>query len=120
MESSPRGPITGVKLADTVYPPKKVKLDGDTVNITKRIKFEGRNILIKGNHGIHIFITGKPDLTGLGRRAIELAGGPGSITIDTSGPGRQEWLEEKRKSIAAQVTPAREAALLLIPRNSAP
>ena len=118
MESFHRGPLSGVKLADTLHLPEKVKLDGDTVIIANRIKFEGRNILIKGNHGIHIFITGKPDLTGLGRRAIELAGGPGSITIDTSGPGRQEWLEQKRKSIAAQATPEREVASLRTRRSA--
>src|SRR5712691_4660530 len=68
MESFHRGPLAGVKIADTLHLPEKVKLDGDTVIIANRIKFEGKNVVIKGNHGIHIFVTGAPDPTGLGRR----------------------------------------------------
>jgi hypothetical protein len=74
--------LKGVHLADTLYLPDQVKLAGDTVIVAKRVIFQGREVLIKGPYSVHIFAVDsvKTESTG------------GTITIDTSGRGKKEWL----------------------------
>jgi hypothetical protein len=42
--------LKGLLLADVLYLPEKIELVDDTVIIANMIIFEGRNIVIKGNH----------------------------------------------------------------------
>lgn len=103
-------PLGGVELADTLYLPEKVQLFDDVVIIAKHLVFEGRDVLIKGNHNISIFPVEKVTVMGetLPRRLnkrngkqeilvdvpdIKPADKGGNITIDTSGVGYKEWLE---------------------------
>jgi hypothetical protein len=109
--------LKGAQLADTLFLPEKVEVTGDTVIVARRLIFEGRDVLIKGNHDVHIFTAEPPTLTDAaaqGVRAQILDAGfnsaavlrrliatlrpvaGGHITIDTSGVGRKEWLESRR------------------------
>ena len=47
--------INGAVMAHTLYLPDKIQLDGDTVILARRLVFLGRDVVIKGNHDIHIF-----------------------------------------------------------------
>lgn len=77
------GNLEGVKIANVFHLSDKVNLTGDTVIIARKVVFEGKTVTIKGPHGIHIF-------------AIDSIGSNGAtVTIDTSGPGRTEWLQKK-------------------------
>lgn len=49
------GKIKGVIIANTLYLPKETEFSEDTVILANRIVFEGKDVLIKGNHGIAIF-----------------------------------------------------------------
>lgn len=109
--------LKGAQLADTLFLPEKIELEGDTVILTRRLIFEGKDVVIKGNYDIHIFTTGSTTLTeevtdsnqarplNVGFNASSelrrLAYGlrpvrNGKITIDTSGIGRNQWLERER------------------------
>jgi hypothetical protein len=100
----------GVELADTLYLPEKIQVTGDLVIIARHLVFEGKDVLIKGNHNISIFPAEKVVVMGetLPRRLfrkngrqevmVEIpdtrpAGRRGNITIDTSGIGHKEWVE---------------------------
>jgi hypothetical protein len=88
--------LSGVHLANTLHLPNRVELAGDTVILAKHIIFQGRDVLIKGSHSIHIFAVNsvrKTDNTG------------GSITIDTSGRGKKEWLESTKDKQSLRPAP---------------
>ncbi len=106
-------PLGGVELADTLYLPEKVQVTGDLVILAKHLVFEGNDVLIKGNYNISIFPVESINIMGttLPRRTYKTTGkqrleievelpetrpyvAGGRITIDTSGRGRKEWLED--------------------------
>lgn len=112
----------GVKIADTLYFPEKVQLEGDSVIIAKNIIFEGSNVEIKGNFDLHFIsfqelgllgttleraiFRKNPGMTkiGLSRSKTESFSKMqlpllenGKIHIDLHGLGREDWLKEKKK-----------------------
>lgn len=110
--------IKGAQLADVLYLPNKIELEGDTVILVRKLIFLGRDVVIKGNHSLHIFpieMTGMVDVVAEAKSSrwaqlkkvnfsgyrSKLATLPvirdGLITIDLHGPGRKEWLEEQKK-----------------------
>ncbi|GEM_PF-1412308 len=107
-------PLAGVYLADTLYLPERVELAGETILLVRHLIFEGTQAVIEGNHQIYLFpietmgLLGTPlrKATGEGRTwirpvsvgtsALPVMRG-GQIIIDTSGPGRKEWLEWRRR-----------------------
>lgn len=112
--------LSGVHIADTLYVPEQVQLTGDTVILARQLVFEGRNVLIKGNHAIHVFPIESEKLAnfaadGRGRKRgaqfykanysstspRQATNQSMTITIDTSGLGRKEWLEQQQA--AAQI-----------------
>ncbi|HWS55479.1 MAG TPA: hypothetical protein VN228_15180, partial [Pyrinomonadaceae bacterium] len=114
--------IRGAQLAGDLYLPEKVELTGHTVILARRLIFEGRDVVIKGNYDVHIFpveeigLLGgtlesalkkselrfvRAGLAGAGaanysRPALPFIRG-GSVTVDTHGAGRKEWLERQRE-----------------------
>lgn len=82
--------LRGVEIADELTLPENISLTGDTIILARRIRFQGRNVRIAGPHGLHIFAV----------ESVNTAGAGGSITVNTSGSGRREWLEI-RESIQA-------------------
>lgn len=114
--------LKGAQLAETLLLPSKIKLDGDTVILAKRLIFEGNDVLIKGNFDVHIFtlepifltapldrgaqsllnVGFKPSLGFTQLRAALPPVEEGHITIDTSGDGRKEWLERRKNKTASQ------------------
>ena len=78
------GRLHGVVMADTLTLPEKVKIEGDTVIIARRVNFTGRAPTIKGPHDLHLFALDSATFVN-GRETV--------VTIDTSGFGRKEWLE---------------------------
>jgi hypothetical protein len=52
-----RAPLNGVYVADTLYLPEKVQITSDTVILVNNIVFEGREVVVKGPHSLHIFST---------------------------------------------------------------
>lgn len=114
--------VKGVVMAHTLYLPAKVELVGDTVILVKHLIFEGVDVVIKGPFDVHVFPIDRvgsladPNQrvnsarfvkTGLGTQ-IPLAVDNGTITINTDGPGRTEWLKgrtisQKSKSIMSKV-----------------
>ena len=122
--------LKGLQLADTLYLPEKVDLVGDTVIIANSVVFEGGDVVIKGNHNIAVYPVKelgtlgttleeamlRQGLVGHGAEFINasLKGSSSRtrfvpqfirephITVDTSGVGYREWLEnQKRKSTTA-------------------
>jgi len=118
--------VTGVQLADVLYLPEKIQLTGDTVIIANKVIFEGRNPVIKGNHAILFFplvidgalgttlevamkeqkttfskvnFSNSSHLKNFVPRLLE---DNWSLTIDTSGQGRKEWLEKQKQAKEAQ------------------
>ena len=117
--------LKGLQLADTLYLPEKVDLTEDTVIIANKVIFEGRNAVIKGNHSIAVYPVQDVGLIGMtldqamleqgftrrdmrfvpasfsrtpgSKRFIPHLIEDGSITIDTSGPGYKEWLENQKQ-----------------------
>lgn len=49
--------LKGVYIADTLYLGESTVLAGDTVILVNRIVFEGRNPVIRGEHGLYLFPT---------------------------------------------------------------
>ncbi len=119
--------LKGVQLAHTLYLPENVQLDGDTVILARYLVFSGRNVVIKGNHDIHIFPIegtefGDTSSNRRGRSKIIKVSLPSSgsdpmkppmahITIDTSGPGRQEWIEARRSKKTASLHVKRKGSV---------
>ncbi|HEX8195586.1 MAG TPA: hypothetical protein VF571_05190 [Pyrinomonadaceae bacterium] len=115
--------LKGAQLADTLVLPEQVELTGDTVIVAKNLILEGRNVVIKGNHDVHVF-TVNPII-----QVEQTASAPsdaifapasfstsfnlnrylktvrivqnGSVTVDTSGIGRKEWLENRARMAQA-------------------
>ena len=87
--------IRGVEIADELTLPENIRLTGDTVIIARRIRFQGRDVRITGGHGLHVFAIESVSTTDAG----------GSITVDTSGRGRREWLESVQASRLNQTEP---------------
>jgi len=117
--------LNGLQMAHTLYLPDNIQLTGDTVILARRLVFLGRDVVIKGNHDIHIFTIEETQLAdnsagGRGARAglvkaslranqnVEQGKGVlGHITIDTSGPGRDEWLPTKGMQQTARLSASR-------------
>ncbi|HXD33465.1 MAG TPA: hypothetical protein VN643_20245 [Pyrinomonadaceae bacterium] len=125
--------IKGVHLADTLYLPEKVELTGDTVILANQVIFEGQHALIKGNYNVYFFPAVFDGVLGMSLEAAikeqgrtfstvsyktskstnlivpptwfvpRLLKKGWSITIDTSGKGWPEWLEEQEKKKAMKV-----------------
>lgn len=113
--------IEGVQLADVLYLPEKVQLTGDTIILANKVIFEGSNPVIKGNYKIlysPLVIDGAMGTTletemkeqetifskisfsnssRLKNFTPHLLQGNWSLTIDTSGLGRKEWLEKQKR-----------------------
>lgn len=110
--------LQGVQLAHTLYLPEKVELTGDTVLLVNNLIFEGRNVVIRGEHSISVFPVEKDGMLGTTlQQAMATRGGlftnasyktgsgslppllplipGGSLTIDTHGEGRAEWLQKQ-------------------------
>jgi hypothetical protein len=79
-------PLKGAYLADTLYLPEKVQVNGHTVIVANYVVFEGKNPVIKGPYDISI-IPSKP-ITVLGT-SIEEALGRQGILIDVRMGGRR-------------------------------
>lgn len=110
------------KLAGTLYLPEQVELTGDTVILARRVIFEGRRPVIKGNYnvaflpaemdgamgttlevamkeqGVKAERAGHISAHAPKRYVPRLLEKDWSLTIDTSGIGRKEWLEEQEKA----------------------
>src|ERR1051325_647871 len=98
--------LKGVHIAGTLYLPEKVSLEDDTVILVRHLVFSGREVVIKGNHSIHIFTIQGTELTGNASSSIlsPTTKVLGHITIDTSGFGRDQWLEKlKSQQIVERV-----------------
>ncbi len=112
--------IEGVQLGDILYLPEKTQLTGDTVILANKIVFEGRDAVIKGNYNVYFFPVDIEGVLGesletamneqmtfqkagfnnssrLKRFSPKLLQSNWSLTIDTSGFGRKEWLENQNK-----------------------
>ncbi|HEX8709927.1 MAG TPA: hypothetical protein VF723_16930, partial [Pyrinomonadaceae bacterium] len=113
--------LKGVQLADTLYLPERVELTGDTVFLARRVIFEGRHPVIKGNYSMAFLPIETEGAMGMTLQAARRQQGVGltaashgslpalkefvprllkedwDLTIDTSGKGRKEWLEEQQK-----------------------
>ncbi len=117
----------GVQLADILYLPEKVELSGDTVILANQVIFEGRDAVIKGNYNVYFFPAVTEGVLGTTLQAAmneqrgtfskvsfkssslaklsvppkgfipRLLQEDWSLTIDTSGKGRMEWLEEQKR-----------------------
>lgn len=121
------GRLKGVQLAHTLYLPENVQLDGDTVILARYLVFSSHNVVIKGNHDIHIFSIegtefGDNSSNRRGRSKIIKASlsssgldpmkpPMGHITIDTSGPGRDEWIEARRSKKTARLHVIRKVSV---------
>src|SRR5262249_13833618 len=103
-----REPLDGLQLAGTLYLPERVELQGDTVILAKRVVFEGTNVVIKGEHSLHLLPAESLGVLGITARQLarregvapaDLPSKPrlkpkGHITIDLHGAGYKEWLEK--------------------------
>lgn len=114
--------LKGVQLADVLYLPEKVEITGDTIILARQVIFEGTHALIKGNYNVYFFpvemegvlgttfeaamkesgvsfSTVRYDTTSSAKRFVPRLLQEGwSITIDTSGQGRKEWLEKQQRT----------------------
>lgn len=96
--------LRGAIMANVLRLRDRVELTGDTVIIANRIVFEGRSVTIKGNHGVHFFA-----LDSIGSETGEDV----TVTIDTSGLGRREWLEQQRQQGANKPAASRSRASIV-------
>jgi hypothetical protein len=128
--------LKGALLADVLYLPEKVELTGDTVILANQVIFEGRNAVLKGNHHVYFFpvvtegVLGTTLEVAMREQGVRfsavafrdsssrrLSPPPKSfvprllqegwsLTIDTSGPGRAEWLEQQKQATEAHSSKA--------------
>src|SRR6185369_14419223 len=116
--------LKGVQMAGVLYLPEKVEVDGDLVILARQVIFEGKDAVIKGNHNVYFFPI---EVTGFLGAPLEVAmikqprfqnasfshsprktfippllADGFSLTIDTSGRGVKEWLEEQNQRIAVK------------------
>ncbi len=115
--------IKGAQLGDTLYLPEKVELTGDTFILARKVIFEGRYAVVKGNFNVYFFPAETDGVLGttlevamreqgvrftkaafnasraasLKRFTPRLLEKDWSLTIDTSGRGYKEWLEERKR-----------------------
>jgi len=114
-----RGPqrLKGVQIAQTLYLPEKVELTGDTVILVNNLIFEGTDAVIKGPFNIYVYPAGEQGVLGTSveiasrhaeaqfikagwfknavRPPLPIIRG-GSITVDVSGLGREDWLRSQQ------------------------
>lgn len=116
--------LKGVEMAHTLYLPEKVRLEGDTVIIARNLIFDGRDAVIRGPFNIYVYPTDQAGVLGTSfdvalareRRktgvqfmnagwTADPANRPlpilsvirgGSITINTDGLGRADWLRSRQ------------------------
>lgn len=116
--------LKGVEMAHTLYLPEKVRLEGDTVIIARNLIFDGRDAVIRGPFNVYVYPTDQAGVLGTSfdvalareRRKIgvrfmnaswtnnaanrSLPVLPvmrgGSITINTNGLGREDWLRSRQ------------------------
>jgi hypothetical protein len=107
--------LKGIHLAHTLYLPEHVDLDGDVVILVHNLIFEGRDAIIRGPHNVYIYPIDQSGVLGATlAEAIPEAGRKvgsreanhrlpilpvidgGSITVDTHGRGRKEWLQGRQ------------------------
>ncbi|MBZ5552238.1 MAG: hypothetical protein LAO21_05925 [Acidobacteriia bacterium] len=116
-----RDRLEGVYLADTLVLPERIALSSDTVILVRKLRFEGSEVVIKGNFSIAIFPIESSDASqdstrkfshgtdsalpvlasaGLLKNNRSVALTPNSlkqhITIDTSGIGYSDWMKPRR------------------------
>lgn len=114
--------MEGVQMADALYLPEKVKLTGDTIIIARKIVFEGHNAVLKGPHNIYYFPLETDGVLGMNLDAAvkqqmrsqssdiksddpdmlksfnpQLLKKDWTVTIDSSGYGWQDWLEDQKE-----------------------
>jgi len=109
--------LKGVELAHTLYLPEKIELVGDTVILVQNLAFEGRDVVIRGPHNLYVYVVERAGLLGTSvqqalnnseprfmpasfnnRRNLALPplSEGGSLTVDTHGLGRAEWLANRQ------------------------
>lgn len=111
--------LKGVQMAHTLYLPEEVELVGDTVILARNVIFEGRDAVIRGSFSIALYPVDQTALLGSTlEQALQRTGARflnanfssattralpanlpvikgGSLTIDTSGFGYKQWLEQQ-------------------------
>lgn len=99
------GPLKGVYIVGELTLPDKVELEGDTVILARRVTFQGRDVTVKGPHSVYFFAVDSFSASEKG----------GTMTIDTSGRGRKEWLEslQQKKSEARPLSPTIHRAVFI-------
>lgn len=111
--------LKGLQMAHTLYLPDNIELEGDTVILARYIVFLGRDVVIKGHYGLHIFTIEETQIANnfsrKGDRFIKasanlspISGAPrsaagGHMTVELRGFGREEWLEAQRLKQTAQL-----------------
>ncbi|HEU4508228.1 MAG TPA: hypothetical protein VFR78_08325 [Pyrinomonadaceae bacterium] len=112
--------LKGVQLAHTLYLPEQVELESDAVILVRNLVFEGRRAVIRGPFSVSVYPIEQMGLLGSTldmasvRTEVRFVNAgfskaaprhfaanlpfieDGSITIDTSGRGYSQWLEEQR------------------------
>lgn len=112
--------VEGVQIAGILYLPEKVQLTGTTAIIANKIVFEGTNPIIKGNYPIlfyplvtegalgttletamrekeSVFLKASYSKSSRLKNFVPRLLNKGwTLTIDTSGLGRKEWLENQK------------------------
>ena len=119
--------IEDVQMADALYLPEKVKFTGDTIIIARKVVFEGHDAILKGSHNIYYFPIEAEGALGttlktamkrqMGTQFIKAKFGDPvilerfkpqllekdwSLTIDSSGYGYKDWLEDQKKKADLQ------------------
>ena len=117
-------PLKGAYLADTLYLPEKVQVDGHTVIVANYVVFEGKNPIIKGPYDVTVIpskpiaVLGMSLAEALHRKGVLLNVGMGAkrilpsfaliqdlkvksarVTIDTTGPKPQTGRPPIHKSV---------------------
>jgi hypothetical protein len=82
--------LKGLETADTLELSERTYIEDNTVLIVNNLKLKGKNPIIKGPHGLHIFVLDK----------IETDSKDTKITISADGLGRQDWLKMKKKDMS--------------------
>jgi hypothetical protein len=110
--------LKGLQMAHTLYLPDNIELEGDTVILARYIVFLGRDVVIKGHYGLHIFTIEETQIANNFSRKRDrlikasanlspISGAPrsaagGHMTVELRGFGREDWLEAQRLRQTAQ------------------